>query len=1067
MRFLSVAERELRAAARRNRTYLVRWITAIAFFGLLIWLFWAANGFQNRNAAPRVFEVLSVLTFFYCLFIGSTVTADCISAERREGTLGLLFLTNLNSFEIILGKLCSSSVVTIFGLFSMFPMLALLFMFGGIALDQFWQTVLALVNAIFFGVAAGFVASVHCRRQFTAIALAAGSGIVLGAGVLGLAGIMDSLKYPRVWVDAVSSLSPLYGLIAAGGNRVFGRNHFWLSLGVVAGLSLLGLLLASWRLSRTWQDRPKRSRGAIGLLAERWRLSGATGRARLRRRLLDWNPFFWLASRNRVSAPIFMLLTVLLVAVTVYVAAPFFDRVFRAKPGSLEGFTFSWLWLGLGLHALVLYYAAMIASQRVAEDKQSGVFELILSTPVTEKLISRGFWLAYWRRLFFPALAATAVHLFFIWLGANFAKAEADEIPKAMSVGELLWRALWKLPISGARDDWSFWYALRFVLLALVLMGLVWITLGWIARWLGLWMKHPGFAPLAALAVVCIPPVAVFTVFCVVAEETRFFRLPDRMIVPVVMWTAFGVGALHCLAVSRWAAVRLRRDFRTTIIGQISLPRSRFWWIPSRRTVVRSVAWATAVVVIAALLVTGFYGYQNYQSRRNWSKFQRTLAQKGESLGLTPLMPTPVPDELNLAKVAAFERFSSVSAATKRIFDKLQHWESISANYGNVATYEWAAQRYAPLAEYLWLAHERVPAGLSTNRFDVAPVIVDGLKPQQEFLQSIAVAARLPHFQISTNRNAMAVLQWDQTAISTLLRLHFLFCVRASALLTVDRSQDAAEDVLTSLRLAQLARQLPDAKSAARTQEMLVRSLQPLWEGLAEQRWNEPQIAAFQAELLKFDPLADFTNTVRRIVLAHIDIWRAYPAAKVQLNSVPIAGNSYIQVDGAMFRPRGWWFDDCIRLYQAGEQAIGRIDLEKEIIRRNHDWDEVRGLEIGYEIEQFISQYQWWWPTTPALLAFTQNALNQAVIACALERYCIATGSFPDTLDQLVPTYLNRIPADIVQGRPMIYERTEAGRYIVRSVGPNEQDDRKAKSSDDWLWWYGTNAPVRLNPTKN
>jgi len=78
----------------------------------------------------------------------------------------------------------------------------------------------------------------------------------------------------------------------------------------------------------------------------------------------------------------------------------------------------------------------------------------------------------------------------------------------------------------------------------------------------------------------------------------------------------------------------------------------------------------------------------------------------------------------------------------------------------------------------------------------------------------------------------------------------------------------------------------------------------------------------------------------------------------------------------------------------------------------------------------------------------------------------IATGAYPDTLDQLVPTYLNRIPADIIRGRPMIYERTDNRRYILRSVGPNEQDDRKSRTSDDWLWWYGTNAPV-VRPTKN
>jgi hypothetical protein len=38
MRFLSVADRELRSAARQKATYRTRWLTAALFFGLLIWL---------------------------------------------------------------------------------------------------------------------------------------------------------------------------------------------------------------------------------------------------------------------------------------------------------------------------------------------------------------------------------------------------------------------------------------------------------------------------------------------------------------------------------------------------------------------------------------------------------------------------------------------------------------------------------------------------------------------------------------------------------------------------------------------------------------------------------------------------------------------------------------------------------------------------------------------------------------------------------------------------------------------------------------------------------------------
>ena len=111
---------ELRSAARRKATYRIRWVTAAGFFVLLVWMIWMFDGFRNRGVASRIFEGFSIVTFFYCVIVGATRTADCLSWEKREGTLGLLFLTNLNSTEIVAGKLCSNALAAVYGLFAVF-----------------------------------------------------------------------------------------------------------------------------------------------------------------------------------------------------------------------------------------------------------------------------------------------------------------------------------------------------------------------------------------------------------------------------------------------------------------------------------------------------------------------------------------------------------------------------------------------------------------------------------------------------------------------------------------------------------------------------------------------------------------------------------------------------------------------------------------------------------------------------------------------------------------------------------------------------------------------------------
>src|SRR5262245_46016798 len=153
MRFLTVAERELRAASRRKVTYRGRWIIAAGFLALLLWLGWAFDVFANRGAGPAVFPAFSVCLLVYWLFVAAAATADCLSREKREGTLGLLFLTNLNSAEIVAGKLCSNGLALIYLLVAIFPVMALPVLIGGVTFANFWCSVLALVNGLCLAIA--------------------------------------------------------------------------------------------------------------------------------------------------------------------------------------------------------------------------------------------------------------------------------------------------------------------------------------------------------------------------------------------------------------------------------------------------------------------------------------------------------------------------------------------------------------------------------------------------------------------------------------------------------------------------------------------------------------------------------------------------------------------------------------------------------------------------------------------------------------------------------------------------------------------------------------------------
>jgi hypothetical protein len=284
-----------------------------------------------------------------------------------------------------------------------------------------------------------------------------------------------------------------------------------------------------------------------------------------------------------------------------------------------------------------------------------------------------------------------------------------------------------------------------------------------------------------------------------------------------------------------------------------------------------------------------------------------------------------------------------------------------------------------------------------------------------------------------------------------------LFEVRACALLALGRSQEAGEDVLAGLHLAQLARQLPDPLSTIRVQGLLARSLQPVWEGLSQKVWTEPELAGLQHKLARFNLLADYTNAVRRVVLANVNIWRRIPDGTDAHGALLEADDGSLSNPGWALQPRAWWYESCIELHNAGQKAIEEVDISTGRVQPPNYWLDLNDLPLDSACAELLQQSSWWGPYSRSL-AFAQTCVNQAIVACALERFRLVNGGYPENLEQLVPALLDRIPRDAVSGRAMIYEPGNDS-FVLRGVGPNGIDDRKNTPSDDWLWAYSTNTP--------
>ncbi len=180
------------------------------------------NGGQAANYGQGLFLYLVLFQMVLLAFITPALTAGAISSERERQTIDLLLVTKLPSFSILWGKLLASMSFVLLLLLLSVPIFSLVFLFGGIELDQVAAAFLVTaISALTLGII-GIACSTAFRRTLPATVSAYGAAFVLLAGSL-LYGLLfptdiDPKATAAPAPPAVTFLSPIIPLITIGTN---------------------------------------------------------------------------------------------------------------------------------------------------------------------------------------------------------------------------------------------------------------------------------------------------------------------------------------------------------------------------------------------------------------------------------------------------------------------------------------------------------------------------------------------------------------------------------------------------------------------------------------------------------------------------------------------------------------------------------------------------------------------------------------------------------------------------------------------------------------------------------
>jgi ABC-type transport system involved in multi-copper enzyme maturation permease subunit len=219
-----IVAKEYRSRMRTWRSPLAMmvYIVLVAGLGYLMFSSMAGStnglGAQAPNYGQQLFKYLVVFQMILITFIAPALTAGAISSERERQTIDLLFVTRIAPFSIIWGKLLASMSFVVLLLLLSVPIFSLVFLFGGVELDQvLYCFFITLVAALTLGLI-GIACSTLLRRTLAATVASYVLAFVIVFGTLGYGLILPTRIDPSATSapapPAVTFLSPIMPLIA-------------------------------------------------------------------------------------------------------------------------------------------------------------------------------------------------------------------------------------------------------------------------------------------------------------------------------------------------------------------------------------------------------------------------------------------------------------------------------------------------------------------------------------------------------------------------------------------------------------------------------------------------------------------------------------------------------------------------------------------------------------------------------------------------------------------------------------------------------------------------------------
>ena len=497
-------------------------------------------------------------------------------------------------------------------------------------------------------------------------------------------------------------------------------------------------------------------------------------------------------------------------------------------------------------------------------------------------------------------------------------------------------------------------------------------------------------------------------------------------------------------------------------------------------------------VLWTATLIVFFYVEEDWRGARAWAATKAEWEAKGETFDYNQLIPRPIPDDENLAAISLFKLEPNPEDKNNTTFLlPVTLSKALRSNLpgGNIPT--WSGWQKGEKPDF-----EKIRADIAVEyakAFGALPSNSDSLSQFEALYPFIAelhtASGARPYCRFAEDYAFQPAYGGSFALITSQIKVAKILEMHAILALNENQPKTALVDIETIAKINSGVSREPILISGLVASALTTMNSSAISYGLAIHAWNDVQLAEMQATLAALDPLANYQLVMRGELIGF-----SLPIMDYFKKQRPNIRNFFSKKDHApllyatnpifLVWPKGWLDLNSSRMTDALLGSVSLVDpkihrvfvdradqTEDEACRFADHWGAYAPWNILYAT------------AAPAVLkaliqfAHAQTWVDEARIACALERYRLTHGAYPDSLDALAPESISTVPRDPINGQAYHYHVRPDDSFMLYSVGWNQEDDGgigvfvlnnstdpndSPQKHGDWVWPTPSIAPAKV-----